>query len=246
MEKPSVLAITASCGRMRCLRRSLTMFLEQDYDGPHTHLIFNNSDHPLELRLPELPSNKQVILVNSINKGYKSLGEIYNDCLLHIPDSIDIVYHQDDDDYFLPNHISEGVKGMERNQKIAYKPRESYYRHAGGVTLLNNVLEPSIFLKASHLKEYGYHEGKSVAQHHKWLAPLEQNHQIASEEGAPATFIYNWSNNDIPVFKTSGAGDTPTNFGNYRSFSQDFGDYIVAPVPVESYNHVFKEIPQYV
>lgn len=250
MKKPHVYAITATCGRMACLRRSLSMFLEQDYPYEHTQIIYNNSSESLSLHIPEIygrMENKHVILINRdhnslTGKRYSSLGEIYNDILKVIPDNADLVYHMDDDDYFLPNHISEGVKGMQRaDRKAAYKPRHSWFYHGGGMELMNNTLEPSIFIRFTHLKRYGYEEGKSVGHHLKWVNPLVSNNDILSEEGGPPTLIYNWHPGDIPVFKTSGAGDTPGNFQNYRKFSTDFGDRIVYPAPIETYSEVLKK-----
>lgn len=241
--KPNVFGITATCGRNHCVNRMLSMFIDQDYDGVHTMFIFNNSDVDQKLVLPELPDNKRVILLNNARNSvtwgkYGSLGEIYNDILNFIPKEVEVIFHMDDDDAILPNHITEGIRGLERNGTTAYKPRYSWFRHAGGIEKMNNTLEPSIFVKSEHIRHYGYTEGKSVSQHLEWVNPLVEQGDIASEIVGPSTLVYNWGHETVPVFKTSGAGDSPQNFDNYRNFSQDHGDGTIHVVPKETYQHL--------
>jgi hypothetical protein len=242
---PSVLGITATCGRMQCLRRSLSMFLDQDYEGEHTMLIFNNSKEIQTLELPQLPDNKHVILINnSVNsitgKPYSSLGEIYNDILNFIPSRIEVVYHQDDDDLFLSDHISKGIEGYMRCGKLAYKPRFSWFYHEKGIQLMGNNLEPSIFINTQFLKEQGYFPDKNVSHHLKWLGELQRSNQICVDQEGKPTFIYTWGID--PVFKTSGAGETLNNFNNYREYSKDFGDSVIHPIPVTMYKYILDSI----
>jgi hypothetical protein len=231
-----VFAIMATCGRHTLSERSARMFLDQDYEGEHGLLVYNNS--PVQ-QLPEhmdLPANKKVLVTHEYldfhtRKEYTNLGAIYRDALNYIPEDTDIVIHWDDDDLFLPNHISEGVKGILRAReqgKIAYKPAESYYRHPGGIQLMSNTLEPSIFVPFSHLREHGYHESTSD-QHLKWVNPLAYGEQILVDEKGKPTLIYNWGDTDVPTFKTSGNFGHPNNFQNYRNFSQDHGDGVITP-----------------
>lgn len=231
-QKPSVILITPTCGRIRCLRRALALFIEQDYTGEHTMLIFNNSDMVLTLRIPELPPNKHVTLINShvnsvTGNRYTSLGEIQNDMLNFIPDTIDIVNGFDDDDLILKDHITEGVKGYLRCGKLAYKPKQSWFKHPGGVELMENTMEPSIFVNAKFLKEIGYDSSKNTQHHLTWVHELLRLQEICSDPEGKPTLIYTWGTDAI--YKTSGAGETANNFDNYRAFSQDFDDCIVKP-----------------
>jgi hypothetical protein len=239
-----VCAIMATCGRHTLCERSLRFFLDQDYTDNHLLLIFNNSDisqrsgYTNEI-MDDYPLNKGVKVINQhidskTGKPYATLGAIYNDILKHIPDDTDIVTHWDDDDIFLPNHISEGVEGLHRaNMGVdmfwkAYKPEKSYYRHPHGIELMGNNLEPSVFVEFAYLKEYGYHDN-TENQHMKWFQPLlEQQRMYIDRSGAP-TLIYNWGDTDIPTFKTSGNAGHINNFQNYRNFSQDHGDHVITP-----------------
>lgn len=248
---PKVTCITATCGRHNLMERSMRFFLNQDYEGISQLLIFNNSVVPQkgynikeqQIRTVTIDNGwvlylcdgKEIKLINqsvdsNTGKSYKSLGGIYNDVLKHIDEDTDILVHWDDDDIFLPNHISEGVKGFLKAQalgKIAYKPRKSYYRHLNGVDLMENVLEPSIFVKAQHIRNFGYSD-ETTAQHMQWVQPLVSSNMILSDEEGKPTLIYNWGDH-IPTFKTSGDPHNKSNFKNYRNFSQDHGDQILIP-----------------
>lgn len=230
----NITAIMATCGRHPLAERSMRFFVDQDYKGKHTLLIFNNSDVEQQLGPIEVNENKQVILINKYN-NYKTLGDIYNDALEFVPEDTDLVVHWDDDDIFLPNHLTEGAKGYDRARKdsrTAYKPAKSWYRHAGGVELMSNTLEPSIFVDFNHLKEHKY-SLETTAQHLQWLNPLvEQGKILVDPNGAP-TLIYNWGDVNIPTFKTSGDPHNPGNFNNYRNFSRNHGDRILTPWPPE-------------
>lgn len=225
--------LTATCGRHTLLERSLRFFIDQDYSMDHTLLIYNNSDIPLSLSDIELPDNKHIILYNNhidtqTGIRYSTLGGIYNDIINLVPPECDIICHTDDDDIFLPNHISEGMKGLRASGKIAYKPEKSYYRHPGGMELMGNNLEPSVFVRASHIREHGY-SLTTTEQHMAWFNPLlSEGKMFVDPKGTP-TLIYNWGDTDIPTFKTSGDMHNPRNFENYRAYSRDHGDRVLTP-----------------
>lgn len=239
-----VVAIMATCGRHKLCERSLRFFLDQDYTGEHTLLIFNNShieQHGGPIRNEDMPDNKHLILVNQCidsetKEKYTNLGAIYRDALKeldHIVPEPDIIIHWDDDDIFLPDHISAGVSGIEYARKynmgfIAYKPAKSYYRHPNGVELMSNTLEPSIFVEANHIKEHGY-SLTTTDQHLQWVNPLVYEKKIFVDEDGIPTLIYNWGDVHIPTFKTSGNATHPDNFNNYRAFSKDHGDGLIIP-----------------
>lgn len=246
-----VRCITATKGRHHCIERVLRMFLEQDYEGEHTLFIFNNSDVQQEVDYLDLPKNKMVILLNkscSSETGapYTNLGQIYRDALKYIPDETDIVTHMDDDDLYFPNHITEGVKGFRRalaQDKIAYKPSKSYFRSSNAVGLVENTLEPSIFVGALHLKRYKYSD-KTTEQHLQWVEPLVKNNRLLVDDG-PATLVYNWGDN-FPTWKTSGDPNNPENFNNYTRMSQDHGDKLITPLSKDVTDQLFNQIKQHI
>ncbi len=229
-----VCVITCTKNRHTCLERSVRYFLDQDYDNC-VQLIFNNSSEILKLS-DEIPENKVILVNNHIDyntgKGYKTLGAIYNDAITHIPEDVDVIGFWDDDDLFLPNHISEGVKGLQRGQLTAYKPKFSFYKSGKIKKLVENTMEPSIFVKKSHIIEHGF-GNETSAQHLKWVDPLVSSKQIYVDPDGIPTLIYMWGEN-IPVFKTSGDPNNPNNFQNYHNFAKDVGDGVITPISKNS------------
>lgn len=240
----NVFGIMATAGRHRCAERALTCFLEQDYEGEHTLLIHNNSPVELSLSLPPLAPNKKVILLNKCENEsgpYRTLGAIYLDSISFVPATAQVLIFWDDDDLYLPNHISEGVKGLKRAPgAIAYKPAFSYYRHAAGVVKVQNTLEPSMFVSKEHILTHGF-KNTTSDQHLQWVEALGTG-LFVDPNGTP-TLIYNWGDTNIPTFKTSGNPGNPENFSNYRSFSQEHGDKILSPISREELQAYFSQVP---
>lgn len=238
-----VCAIMATCGRHKLAERSLRFFLDQDYTDKHVLLIYNNSnvEQATFVAKDEVDPNKDIILINNnissrTGQPYANLGDIYTDALKYVPEDTDVIIHWDDDDIFLPNHIAEGVEGLllaHVDGEVAYKPAKSYYRHPGGIQLMSNTLEPSIFVDAAHIRQYGY-STTTTDQHLQWVNPLVYEKKIFVDEDGKPTLIYNWGDTDIPTFKTSGNAGHPNNFKNYRDFSRDHGDLVLIPWSKES------------
>lgn len=241
---PFVTCVTATYNRHFHLERVVRFFIDQDYPGEHLLLIYNN--HPLtqELAPITLPRNKRIILVNNSADyrtfdRYTNLGAIYRDALTHVPMSTDIICFWDDDDQYLPYHISEGVKGYQRAKeqgKIAYKPEKSFYRDTENkLHLAGNTLEPSIFIEASHVFSYGFKDS-TVDQHFGWYSPLIEDNLLFIDPSGPSTFIYTWCGD---VFKTSG-NPHDQNFDNCRAHKGDVGDRMITPISPEEAEEFYK------
>jgi len=240
----NVLAICATKNRHAHLEKLVRCFLEQDYEGHATLLIYNNSLHDLKID-DNSPANRRIILINNYidketKKPYDNLGSIYTDALSYVDFDVDIATHMDDDDIYLPSHIRSGVEGIEKSGLKAYKPLHSFYLDGRGLHLVNNVMEPSIFVKWNALKMYGYNK-TNVDIHHKWLKPLLEEKQILADPEGKATFIYDWSGK-IPTFKTSGFVDVNNVFDVYTQRSRDIGDGFIEPIKPEEYYSLLKTI----
>lgn len=229
LNQPKVALITATKNRHKQLERVVRFAMDQTYDN-WVHLIYNNASSSQRLN-SNLPSDKFILVNNHLNlktqKPYETLGDIYTDILSFIPEDCDIINFMDDDDVFLPNHVEEGVKGIQRGGLLAYKPQKSWYRHGKRISLVENTLEPSIFVMSTHLRKYGF-SSETTAQHLQWVNPLVTEHQIFVDPSGPATYICDWSQG-IPTFKTSGDPNNPNNFTNYSNWSKDSGDGIITP-----------------
>jgi len=237
----NVCLITATKNRHKQLERVVRFVMNQTYKGKIYHLIYNNSDIPLELD-KQLDTNKFILVNNHLSyttgQPYTTLGEIYNDAITHVPEDTQIVSMMDDDDIYLPNHVEEGIKGILRHNKLAYKPKKSWFRYGKTVSLQDNTLEPSIFVDFQHLKKYGF-SLETTAQHLQWIQPLIDIDEIVADPEGKPTYICDWSQ-DIPTYKTSGNPNNPHNFKSYSDWSKDIGDNIITPCAIPRAERYYK------
>lgn len=232
-----ITAITCTFNRHSLLERAVACFLEQDYEERHNLLIFNNSPKVLELdKSVIIPENKSIILINNdidreTKENYTNVGDIFRDALTFVPEDTHVVTFFDDDDIFLPNHISEGARGMKRAVKAgkrAYKPYYSYFKYGSKMSIEHNNMEPSIFVDISWIKEKGFRKG--VGDYHQgWLDPLKAENKILEDRDGVMTFIYDWSGNN-GSYKISGGDNSKAHFRSHHHFSNDIGDSIITPV----------------
>lgn len=229
-----VAAITCTRGRHSLLERCVGMFLKQDYEGLAYQIIFNNarpSRNPQRMGGDYNTSNKKIILVNQpfdIRTGerYSSINQIFENAMMHVPEEVEVVTFFDDDDIFLPNHISDGVKGYEKGGLKAYKPMYSLIQTGEGTSKMRNMSEPSWFVEKAHIEKYGF-STHSSAYHHQWINPLLENKEVYEPEDGTSTFIYQWVGG---CYHISGDGDNPENLNNHNRLSTDEGDGIIIPI----------------
>lgn len=232
-----VACICAFCGRHHLVEKVMRCFINQDYEGKHYLILYNNSPVSMELNIPILPQNKVIVLINrnedvETGKAYTSTGAIFRDALSYVPDEVKVITHMDSDDIYLPNHISEGVKGMKKaysQGKLAYKPQFSFFIGGDKWTLESNTMEPSIFIDAKFLRNTGYFMVSS-SYNQKWQWALWDDRKILIDGQGIPTFIYNWEK-DHGTHKISGKPDSEENFKEHRKWSCDYGDLILTPAP---------------
>lgn len=226
--------IMATRDRHLCVERVLKCFIDQDYEGDHFLLIYNNSPTFFEVECMKLPKNKKIITVwqpydSTTQKAYQNVGYIYNDLIRQIPRfselagyTPDIITWTEDDDLYLPNHTTEGVEGIKRalsEGKKAYKPYNSWFRTPYKVELTHNVFEPSIFISTNYISTAQF-RNTSMDYHFGWLQPLIDSDGILVDKKGKSTLIYDWSG-EIPVYKLSGNGSNElSNYEAYKSFSK--------------------------
>jgi glycosyltransferase involved in cell wall biosynthesis len=228
-----VLAITCFYGRKKKVERVINCFLQQDYPAKKL-LLYNNSPYPVSLSFKD----DRIFLVNNhidleTGKPYTSTGAIFRDAVSLAP-AANIITFMDSDDLFLPNHLSEGVKGMieaTHQKKLAYKPLYSIHHYGDEIKMSANNNEPSIFVRSTYVKQEGFHP-LPCSYHQKWLDKLIHNNKILVKPNGLPTFIYDWSS-EHGDFKISGLADDPTNFRKHRQYEKDFGDYILTPSKVD-------------
>ncbi|HIB84987.1 MAG TPA: glycosyltransferase family 2 protein, partial [Chromatiaceae bacterium] len=103
---PGVTCICTTGGRFQYICEAIHQFLSQDYSQKKL-LIFNNGSMPLSLSLSLKAQG--VLLVNAGDK-FKTWGEVLNSAVSLV--DTEYVAHWDDDDIYLPNHLSTGIRDL--------------------------------------------------------------------------------------------------------------------------------------
>lgn len=251
-----VIQCTCTFNRHSYLKRALGYFMQQDYPGKLVWFIYNTGKYPVvidESVLADLPSNRQIVIFNNqmdleTAKSYTNVGSKYRDALQIINNTLeyDLIDFLDDDDGAMPNHITEGVRGLERaleSNLKAYKPYYSFFRQLDTISLQHNNFEGSIFMLKEHICTTGFTEA-AVSYHNGWLHPLYEKKEILIDRSGPSTFIYDW-NQDIPVFKLSGGGDTQGNFYNSQNNNTDYNLESLIPADITHiYSQVYSFMPE--
>lgn len=232
-----VAAVTCTRGRHTLLERCVGLFLKQDYEGVAYQIIFNNakpSRNPQRMAKDYNTDNKKIILVNQpfdsrTGERYSSINQIFENAMMHVSEEVEVVTFFDDDDIFLPNHLSEGVKGYKeaREQGMwAYKPYHSLIQTTNSIEEIHNMCEPSVFVNKEYVNTLGF-STHSAAYHHQWLNPLIREGKLYEPIDGTPTFVYQWVGG---CYHISGDGENPKNLENHNRNSTDEGDGIITPI----------------
>jgi len=210
--KMNICLITCFFGRHYCVERILKCFLNQDYEGEITLLLYNNCKISQQLDNIKLPKNRHITLINNhldlqTGEEYTNVGDIFRDALTFVPKECNVINHFDSDDIFLPNHVSEGVKGIK------------------------NTFEPSIFVDKNYIIQEGFFPVQA-SYHQKWLNKLNKEKLIYTPKDGVSTFLYCWQKGH-GNHKISGAGDGEENFKSHRNQETENGDGVLSPAKQE-------------
>lgn len=140
--KVSCLMVTH--GRYRHVRQALACFLAQDYESREL-LILNHHEVPL---LCDQPS---IRVFNEPNE--LTYGANLNRLLAHVDG--EFLRSFDDDDFYLPWAISQGVERI--GDAVAWKPLRSWFYDGARLSLEANNFEPSVTWRTDFVRRIGYH-----------------------------------------------------------------------------------------
>jgi hypothetical protein len=187
MTAPLVSCLCATYGRVSLLREAIGYFLAQDYPAKEL-IVLNNHPTPIRCDLPG------VTVVNM--PGHPDLGSCRR-TLLKLAQGY-IFNTWDDDDRWLPWHLSQGVERLLASGRPGWKPARSWrcdMRSGKPVyDLFNSGCIASALVKAEHVRKVGY-VPSSGDDDVRLLASLTSGpDQWAVEEmGWRASYVYTWT-----------------------------------------------------
>lgn len=224
MSQPIVSCICTTYGRHASMNRLLACWLAQDYQKKEL-VILNTA--PVDLFLSaDLKGRGDIRLFNQQNysksgKPYTNVGHVREDATRLARG--DVWCLADDDDLYLPNHISNGVSGLVGCGKSGWKPAKSWFTKDGGVNFewARNAMEASAFVYMENIRRLGFRP-ESGPENLAWMDGLKREGQFVEDEQAKSTYVYTWGD-PIAPHKQSGDMMNVNNFENHKRFSCDFG-----------------------
>ena len=220
---PKVVAIMCTYGRFKCVQRSLSMFIDQTYDNKEL-IIFNTAKIPLQLNSKLYSENISIInqsICSETNQDYINIGQVRRDSLKYMNGDIYICW--DDDDYYMPFHIKQGIEFLYKTNKLAWKPKKSYFTYDGGKTynLSINNMEASILVKKEVFNYVNFKDGTGD-EHISWLKYLRDHNELSENDNITPfeSYAYVWGDGQ---HKQSGNINNPNNFNEHKKCSTDFG-----------------------
>ena len=219
-----VSSVLCTHGRFDCVQRSIGMWISQDYKKEKELVLFNTAPTPLLLsdELSEYDIKNIHAPTNSSGDPFSSLGEVRQEALFHATGFLYACW--DDDDLFLPFHLSQAVAKFQENDCVAWKPEHSLFSQDGGNTfkLAGNAMEASIIARMDFVKEHGFSTKQSGGEHVQggWL-DIAREKKVFIVENVRPSYAYVWGDG---LHKTSGSIDHPNNFENHQNASLDYGE----------------------
>jgi hypothetical protein len=198
----------------------------QDYENKEL-IIYNTAPVPLELA--EHLKEYNIIVRNEQNElgtdiPYSSLGRIRTESLAYATG--DIYQCWDDDDMWMPWHLSLGVRELKKCNRGAWMPGTSYWSQDDGKTFAytENSMEASVLVAMPSLKKYGF-DCTSGTEHLPWRRGMREDKELSEHDYTYPfeSYAYLWGS-EIAAHKTSGNVDDPDNFKNHMEACTDFGE----------------------
>jgi len=218
-----VSCLCATHGRYTVLREAISCFLLQNYENKEL-LILNNHPVPLVYNLP------QVKIYNE--PKYATLGDCRNR-LLELADG-ELLRTWDDDDFYLPWAIKQGVEMIE--DYVAFKPKRSWFcLQRKKYTLTENVFEASITFRTDFVRKYGY-QSSGGDEHNPLMFALQKGGCRIEEMGIWASYVYRWGDGLHKISGTLGSDTVENRTERWKKANDDHGNEVpIEPVSLSKY-----------
>jgi len=216
-EKPSVTCLCPTWGRFELLRDAVACFLIQDY--PFATLMILN-DAPVELKSLDL----EYIRIINYGKEFATLGE-KREFLLNMAESR-LIAHWDDDDLYLPWHLSSLVDELIISGASVCKPRASWMWNQIAGTVAREDFRPfeaSLIAVRKDAARIGY-DRKNSGQCLPLLQKTESSGNLRLADQEIPSYIYRWGRDTWHVSAQLSGMNDDDKARKFKDTNQDFGD----------------------
>lgn len=193
---PKISCICPTRGRFETLRESVSFFLLQDYPNKEL-IIFNNHPEPI-IPHPKL-SKHNIKVVNAGDYKGISMQKVYADCLKHISDDSEYISVWDDDDMYLPWHLSDNLDKLMKSDKSAIRPFFGYWQDVNNpskveFTIISNTLEAGMIAKRNVIFFDENHNDPTSQEythpHNNWVSKTQKANEYLFNDDITA--VYRW------------------------------------------------------
>jgi hypothetical protein len=177
------------------LRKSISYFLSQDYENKEL-VILNNHEVPLSLS-EELKSENITVVNKGASTSVGHFVEMQNEVLQTLEGDF-VIPAWDDDDMFLPWHISSLVKLFSPEiQAARTHPNLIMFCREGKpvADVQGNYCEPSNLVRMDFVKKYGFggpDKTQEMFWHWSWLNHLVPSNYIVDNYQNDTGYVLIW------------------------------------------------------
>jgi len=195
MSIPKVVCLCPTRGRFEMLRKSISYFLSQDYENKEL-VILNNHEVPLSLS-EELKSENITVVNKGASTSVGHFVEMQNEVLQTLEGDF-VIPAWDDDDMFLPWHISSLVKLFSPEiQAARTHPNLIMFCREGKpvADVQGNYCEPSNLVRMDFVKKYGFggpDKTQEMFWHWSWLNHLVPSNYIVDNYQNDTGYVLIW------------------------------------------------------
>jgi len=226
-ETPKVTCLCATKGRYELLRSAVSYFILQDYPNKEL-IIFNN--HEVDIKLSDFVKKQGNIHV--VNAGeFSSISDVYNTALTYVDSfgeqTSEFIAIWDDDDIYLPWHLSTGIAKLRETSKMAWGPKYQFFVAGDSLDIVTNYCEGRLIVNYEFLKSVGFGTTEGVSKNHphpKWMREVDLNGGFAESDCDENSYAYYWGHplrympythqsNVQTVTKCNDTGDAPLHPG---------------------------------
>lgn len=212
-----VVCLCPTYGRFQLLRRALTCFLTQDY--PDKHLLICN-DAPVPIKID--PHWADQVTVWNRHAAFRRLGKKRQRLLERIAGQSPIAAHWDDDDLYLPWHLSRAIAALIEQDAWCVVPNCCWKmngRNCKRVTIHPKGKSAAyIFRPADCLASGGYREWSSGGETHAWRPRVVHDRKLREYQDAPPAFAW------VPGGTWAHSRRRMTACNEHHAGNQDFGN----------------------
>ena len=246
---PAVTALCPTYGRFERLRDAVACFLKQDYAGEVGLLILNDAPVPIALRTTKTEDDEfeddggrvRIRVVNAPSR-YPTLGH-KRQALLEMAET-ELVTHWDDDDLYLPWHLTMLAARLQRRNLGLWasdfglwtsdlglscvKPRAAWWAVGPADSWelrgpCHNVFEGQMLFRRRRALDLGGYPPKVSGQAKALLGAFARAGELETwnPRRPDISYIYRWSDG---LHHISGSGNTTKSHTGFAHKNQDFGD----------------------